>query len=94
MASSITANDLSGAATASIELNVQHNGVGDIVKPTTSDARVHMYDAASSPAQTEQKLYQVIDLDPYGTAAPFLDAAVQALTDGRSFWSFLSWPVL
>jgi len=28
------------------------------------------------------RLFQVIDLDPYGTAAPFLDSAVQALADG------------
>lgn len=28
------------------------------------------------------RLFQVIDLDPYGTAAPFLDSAVQALGDG------------
>ena len=26
--------------------------------------------------------YDVIDLDPYGTASPFLDAAVQAVEDG------------
>ena len=26
--------------------------------------------------------FDVIDLDPYGTAAPFLDSAVQALQDG------------
>ncbi|KAL8783044.1 MAG: hypothetical protein Q9195_009498 [Heterodermia aff. obscurata] len=82
MASSITANDLSSAATASIKLNVQHNGVESIVKPTTGDARAHMYNSASSPAHADQRLYQVIDLDPYGTAAPFFDAAVQALADG------------
>ena len=82
MASSITANDLSSAATASIKLNVQHNGVEDIVKPTTGDARAHMYNSASSSAHADQRLYQVIDLDPYGTAAPFFDAAVQALADG------------
>lgn len=43
-----------------------------------------MYEIASSSrnGHGEQRLYQVIDLDPYGTAAPFLDAAVQALADG------------
>ena len=30
--------------------------------------------------------FDVIDLDPYGTAAPFIDAAVQAVSDaGESF---------
>lgn len=82
MVTSITANDLSSAAIASIKLNVQHNGVGEVVKPTTGDARAHMYNAASSSLQADQRLYQVIDLDPYGTAAPFFDAAVQALADG------------
>lgn len=43
-----------------------------------------MYESASSSrnGHVEQRLYHVIDLDPYGTAAPFLDAAVQALADG------------
>lgn len=26
--------------------------------------------------------FDVIDLDPYGTACPFLDSAVQAVADG------------
>lgn len=82
MVTSVTANDLSSAATTSIALNVEHNGVSDVVKPVTSDARVHMYNSASSNLPADQRLYHVIDLDPYGTAAPFLDAAVQALSDG------------
>lgn len=28
-----------------------------------------------------KQLIHVVDLDPYGTAAPFIDAAVQAVTD-------------
>ena len=28
------------------------------------------------------KRFDVIDLDPYGTACPFLDSAVQAVADG------------
>ena len=31
---------------------------------------------------TDERPYDVIDLDPYGSAAPFLDAAVQAIADG------------
>lgn len=30
----------------------------------------------------EKKRVHVVDLDPYGTAAPFIDAAVQAVEDG------------
>lgn len=28
------------------------------------------------------KRYDVIDLDPYGTASPFIDGAVQAVSEG------------
>lgn len=30
----------------------------------------------------EKRRVDVVDLDPYGTAAPFLDAAIQSVTDG------------
>jgi hypothetical protein len=30
----------------------------------------------------ERDRVDVVDLDPYGTAAPFIDAAVQCITDG------------
>ncbi|KAL2038802.1 hypothetical protein N7G274_008560 [Stereocaulon virgatum] len=81
MATSIIANDLSHSATASIKRNIEHNNLADKITPTTGDAIEHMHRAASrmsgGPGQ-----YHVIDLDPYGTAAPFLDAAVQAIADG------------
>lgn len=32
--------------------------------------------------------FDVIDLDPYGTAAPFLDAAVQSVKDGGKLFAF------
>ena len=82
----VTANDLSGQATASIRLNVLHNGIPDKVNVLTGDARAHMYHVAAptqgAPKKGEHQLYDVIDLDPYGTAAPFLDAAVRAVVDG------------
>ena len=30
----------------------------------------------------EKNRVDVVDLDPYGTAAPFIDAAVQCISDG------------
>jgi tRNA (guanine26-N2/guanine27-N2)-dimethyltransferase len=30
----------------------------------------------------EHNRVDVVDLDPYGTAAPFIDAGVQCITDG------------
>ncbi|MCJ1484760.1 RNA methyltransferase tRNA(m5U54)methyltransferase [Schaereria dolodes] len=84
-ATSVTANDLSSSATTSIKLNVRHNGLTDKVHVVTGNALTHMYDTSgvlgASP-KCGRKTYDVIDLDPYGTAAPFLDAAVQALNDG------------
>jgi tRNA (guanine26-N2/guanine27-N2)-dimethyltransferase len=84
---SITANDLEEAATKTISLNVLHNKQGDKIKAVTGDARAHMYNLASDHCKDEKgeprpsAKYHVIDLDPYGTAAPFLDAAVQAVRD-------------
>ncbi|KAF2746563.1 TRM-domain-containing protein [Sporormia fimetaria CBS 119925] len=72
-ATSITANDLSSKATEAIKLNVQHNKLERKIKANTGNAIVHMYSFA------DQKGYDVIDLDPYGTAAPFIDAAIQAI---------------
>jgi len=83
---SVIANDLSEPATTSIRLNILHNELGKTVHATTGNALTHMYRVA---AGNQYRLpdgqfakYDVIDLDPYGTAAPFLDAAVQALCDG------------
>lgn len=81
MATTITANDLSSSATASIKLNAEHNKLSDKINPTTSDAIEHMHRAAARAAGGPMN-YHVIDLDPYGTAAPFLDAAVRAIVDG------------
>ena len=81
MATTITANDLSPSATASIKLNAKHNKIIDKINPTTGDAIEHMHQAAVRAAGGPMN-YHVIDLDPYGTAAPFLDAAVRALADG------------
>ncbi len=36
----------------------------------------------------------VVDLDPYGTAAPFIDAAVQCVNDGGQFTITLEFPMI
>lgn len=38
--------------------------------------------------RSERSKVDVVDLDPYGTAAPFIDAAVQCLNDGGDFISY------
>ncbi|KAL9086920.1 MAG: hypothetical protein Q9165_006926 [Trypethelium subeluteriae] len=76
---SITANDMSKDATASIKQNIKHNGLEERIAISTANAQAYMYTLAGDD---ERRKYDVIDLDPYGTAVPFLDAAVQALKSG------------
>ncbi|KAI9800550.1 MAG: hypothetical protein M1825_004099 [Sarcosagium campestre] len=73
----VTANDLSSDAAKSIQTNVQHNRLQEKIKVSQGTAQSHMYSLMDKPSK-----YHVIDLDPYGTAVPFLDAALQALSRG------------
>ncbi|KAK7418550.1 RNA methyltransferase tRNA(m5U54)methyltransferase [Neonectria punicea] len=86
---SVKANDLSDSAAETIKMNVTHNGLQDKVTVTQGDALAHMYRAIADDLSHRDRLgntgkankFDVIDLDPYGTAAPFFDAAVQAVRD-------------
>ncbi|KAI0525779.1 S-adenosyl-L-methionine-dependent methyltransferase [Xylaria bambusicola] len=91
---SVTANDLSSSAVEAIRRNALHNGVESKVIANLGDARSHMYSISGEEAardherekhpkknKSKSRRYNVIDLDPYGTAAPFLDAAVNAVRD-------------
>jgi tRNA (guanine26-N2/guanine27-N2)-dimethyltransferase len=75
-ATSITANDMSEKATNSISLNIKHNKLDDKITAHTGNAIAYMY------SFVDKSGFDVIDLDPYGTAAPFLDASLQAISDG------------
>ena len=44
---------------------------------TTSDASIFLY-----VKRRDNDFYDVLDIDPYGSSAPFLDGAIQALTNG------------
>jgi tRNA (guanine26-N2/guanine27-N2)-dimethyltransferase len=81
-ATSITANDLSPDAVESIKRNIEHNALPNPakVRVTTGNAVTHMYSQVGKGHSNDPK-YSVIDLDPYGTAVPFLDASIQALAD-------------
>ncbi|KAJ3037918.1 tRNA methyltransferase 1 [Rhizophlyctis rosea] len=74
---SIVANDLLPTAVDAIEGNARHNGVEDLVRASQGDASFVMYKALAS-----NERFDVIDLDPYGGAAQFLDGAVQAVSEG------------
>jgi tRNA (guanine26-N2/guanine27-N2)-dimethyltransferase len=80
---SVTANDLSSKAVRSIKLNIEHNKLEGKVNTNIGNANAHMYMSVTQDGHGGAgHRYAVIDLDPYGTAVPFLDAAVQAVADG------------
>jgi tRNA (guanine26-N2/guanine27-N2)-dimethyltransferase len=85
-ATNVIANDLLPDAVKAINLNIKHNNLSDLVHSNVGDARAYMYSKVGNERQPAAGKYvhrfDVIDLDPYGTAAPFLDSAVQALQDG------------
>ncbi|KAF9052841.1 N2,N2-dimethylguanosine tRNA methyltransferase-domain-containing protein [Panaeolus papilionaceus] len=81
----VIANDLSPAAVEAMKRNVQINGLaGEEGDGADWKVRVNQGDACSLMYQhrEEKKRVEVVDLDPYGTAAPFIDASVQCVSDG------------
>ncbi|CCU81474.1 N2,N2-dimethylguanosine tRNA methyltransferase [Blumeria hordei DH14] len=102
---SVTANDLLSSATRQIKINIQHNKLEPKINTLTGNAIAHMYSLIDAPMISSGPMkpakYSVIDLDPYGTAAPFLDAAIQAVQDGgllcvtctdAAVWASNGWP--
>ncbi|PYH96178.1 N2,N2-dimethylguanosine tRNA methyltransferase [Aspergillus ellipticus CBS 707.79] len=82
----VVANDLSASAIQSMKVNIEYNQLEGHIRPNNGDARAYMYSLLSqgNPPNTDPhaRKFDVIDLDPYGTAAPFMDAAVQGVKDG------------
>lgn len=75
---SILANDLEPDAVESIRRNVKFNQVPEgLIQPNLGDAMNVLYGHRG-----EWKRFDVIDLDPYGSASIFLDGAIQAIEDG------------
>lgn len=71
----VLANDLDRAACEAMARNMEHNGVSpEVMRPNQGDAKKVMHGMNQS--------YDVVDLDPYGAPTPFLDDAVQAISDG------------
>jgi tRNA (guanine26-N2/guanine27-N2)-dimethyltransferase len=71
--STVYANDMSPSAIEAIHRNISHNNLPEgLVKATCSDANLLMYSHSTHRVD-------VVDLDPYGTATPFIDAAIQAI---------------
>jgi tRNA (guanine26-N2/guanine27-N2)-dimethyltransferase len=74
----ILANDWDLEASKLIEKNFEFNGVEkNRTEVTSMDGIDLMYERRKN-----LDFYDVVDLDPYGTAVPFLDAAVQSISNG------------
>lgn len=76
---SVIANDLDPSAVELIKSNIKMNGeeLNDIIIPHQGDANWAMHKFKNS-----EEFIDVIDLDPYGSAAPFIDSAVQCVNNG------------
>lgn len=76
---SIVANDNDPAAVDTIRTNIRHNGLdpNSQILPNLGDAIEVL-----TLSRSREKQFDFVDLDPYGSSAPFLDAAVQAVSDG------------
>eukprot|EP01098_Paradermamoeba_levis_P013760 TRINITY_DN6342_c0_g1_i1.p1 TRINITY_DN6342_c0_g1~~TRINITY_DN6342_c0_g1_i1.p1 ORF type:complete len:539 (-),score=157.15 TRINITY_DN6342_c0_g1_i1:13-1629(-) len=74
----ILANDFDATAVENIKRNILHNQISlDSITPSHSDACMVMYQN-----REKGKRFDVVDLDPYGSPAVFLDSAVQSVADG------------
>ena len=73
----IVSNDFSKTAVEYIRKNIDYNNVQKLVTANHGDAAMVMYQHRAMGTQ-----FDVIDLDPYGSAAQFLDAAVQSVANG------------
>lgn len=73
----IVANDIDPEAAKLIERNIADNDCSTRVLASCGDANL-----VALRSLSEGTAFDIIDLDPYGSAAPFLDAAVQSISDG------------
>jgi len=71
----ITVNDIDETAVEHMKKNLQHNKVDtNKVTPNHGDANLVLYNS--------NNVFDVVDLDPYGTVSPFLDSAIKNVING------------
>lgn len=66
-------NDINKVATKIIEKNTKINGLEDVVEITNEDAIILL---------TRNRGFDVVDIDPFGSPAPFTEAALRAVNHG------------
>lgn len=77
----VIANDLDRDAAEACAKNIKSNDVPEgMCEAKCSDAVSAMFETLHERAG--RTYYDVIDIDPYGSCAPFIDAAVQCINDG------------
>lgn len=87
----IVSNDLDPYATTLMQINFDHNNCDSGVY------EIHTKDAIDlmNLKKMNKEFFNVVDLDPYGTAVPFLDSAIQSMgKDGLLCVTFTDMAVL
>ncbi|KAF9564606.1 N2,N2-dimethylguanosine tRNA methyltransferase [Agrocybe pediades] len=88
----VIANDLSAGAVEAMKRNISINGFEEFdassaaSKGANPKQMVHINEGDACTLmyshREEKNQVDVVDLDPYGTAAPFIDAAIQCVNNG------------
>lgn len=78
----ITVNDLDPAAHTRATRNITSNDIPVATHRRESGLHIQTADATHIMYNSRGNGWDVIDLDPYGSAAPFLDAALQSVANG------------
>jgi tRNA(guanine-26,N2-N2) methyltransferase len=76
--SAVVANDFDASAVESIRRNLDFNGLdSSLVQAVHADAALTMMLNRAPDTQ-----FDLVDLDPFGSPAPFLDSALQSVSEG------------
>ncbi|UCG45343.1 MAG: tRNA (guanine(10)-N(2))-dimethyltransferase [Candidatus Bathyarchaeota archaeon] len=70
----IVLNDINPEAAKLTQLNVARNELADCIRVTNEDANLLM-----SRFAAPRKRFDLIDVDPFGSPAPYIDAAIRAV---------------
>ena len=73
----VEANDLSPSSLSLLLRSARANGVSDSIGVQSTDARVFL-SAESAP----NRRFDLVDVDPFGSPAPYLDSALAAVKSG------------
>ena len=82
---SVVSNDVDPDAAEACGRNIAENDAAAKCGSQCSDAVQHMIEKKATDSKNPKLMkstYDVIDIDPYGSCAPFLDAALQCVSDG------------